>query len=326
MVESTRSAVKPESCPVTDPDPRLQLKNPHLAAVLTFLIPGAGQLYQGRTFKGFVFLFCILGTFLFGMQKSGWRAVYAGEATPSHDLRGRHSARWPLGFFAQAGMGLPSTVALLQRQRFLSANNPIEVNSIPEATEMDFDGVLTLYEGVEAPVDGTLKLEPFVLGGTVHARGTFEGTAYGEDGGELEVGYAVDSLHQSGLVLGSPLGGSDRRLVSIGLVDPQGDRGIGVLQGTTSRPFQDWFLMPPDTAALGELHGGLGKTFELAVVCTWIAGLLNILAIWDALEGPAYGIGDEEESTDEKGEGKKDEAKLVDAKPETTKPTPAPAT
>jgi hypothetical protein len=34
--------------------------------------------------------------------------------------------------------------------------------------------------------------------------------------------------------------------------------------------------------------------FELALVFTWIAGLLNILAVWDALEGPAYGYGDEE--------------------------------
>ena len=43
----------------------------------------------------------------------------------------------------------------------------------------------------------------------------------------------------------------------------------------------------------------MGKFFELAKIFTWIAGLLNILAVWDAFEGPAYGYGDEEESTDE---------------------------
>ena len=31
----------------------------------------------------------------------------------------------------------------------------------------------------------------------------------------------------------------------------------------------------------------------MGAVFTLIAGLLNILAIWDAFEGPAYGFGDE---------------------------------
>jgi hypothetical protein len=71
------------------------------------------------------------------------------------------------------------------------------------------------------------------------------------------------------------------------------------LRGTIPRGFMSRFQVPPDTAALQELNGRLGKFYELAMVYTWIAGLLNILAIWDAVEGPAYGYGDEEPPEDE---------------------------
>ena len=37
----------------------------------------------------------------------------------------------------------------------------------------------------------------------------------------------------------------------------------------------------------------LGRSYEIALLFTWVAGLLNLLAIWDAYEGPAYGYGDE---------------------------------
>ena len=57
------------------PDPRVPLKNPWIAGVLSFLIPGAGQLYQGRLFKSAVFFFCILGLYSSGMLMADWKAV-----------------------------------------------------------------------------------------------------------------------------------------------------------------------------------------------------------------------------------------------------------
>lgn len=41
-----------------------------------------------------------------------------------------------------------------------------------------------------------------------------------------------------------------------------------------------------------------GKRYEIALLFTWVAGLLNLLAIWDAYEGPAYGYGDEVDQPD----------------------------
>jgi hypothetical protein len=69
----------------------------------------------------------------------------------------------------------------------------------------------------------------------------------------------------------------------------------GEIEGTVSRSFWNWYQAPLEDKALEEIHGRLGRRYPLAEVITWIAGLLNLLAIWDAFEGPAYGYGDEDE-------------------------------
>ncbi|HEX8203826.1 MAG TPA: DUF6677 family protein [Isosphaeraceae bacterium] len=51
---------------------------------------------------------------------------------------------------------------------------------------------------------------------------------------------------------------------------------------------------PPQNVIFG-LHARLGKLVEVGSVYTMVAGLLNVLAIYDAYEGPAY-LDDESES------------------------------
>ena len=48
------------------------------------------------------------------------------------------------------------------------------------------------------------------------------------------------------------------------------------------------FLAEPSQIDLNGLHPRLGKLVEIGTIYTTIAGLLNILAIYDAYEGPAY--------------------------------------
>jgi hypothetical protein len=60
-------------------------------------------------------------------------------------------------------------------------------------------------------------------------------------------------------------------------------------------PLQDRPHVNGGPTDLERAHEQLGTWFELGVVYTMIAGLLNILAIYDALEGPAYA----DEETDE---------------------------
>jgi hypothetical protein len=47
-------------------------------------------------------------------------------------------------------------------------------------------------------------------------------------------------------------------------------------------------MAEPPQLVLRGLHPRLGKLVEVGTIYTAIAGLLNILAIYDAYEGPAY--------------------------------------
>ena len=93
----------------SDPfDPvHVPLKNPATAALLAWVWPGAGHLYQGRHAKGILFMVCILGTFFGGLTIGGGRVVYASWI--KHDRR--------LPYLCQVGVGLPALPALVQSVR-----------------------------------------------------------------------------------------------------------------------------------------------------------------------------------------------------------------
>ena len=98
---------------VTSPDPdypiEIRLKNPPLAALWAWLLPGAGHLYQRRYAKGVLYMVCILGTYFFGLALGGGKVVYASFRQPD--------MRYP--YICQVGVGLPALPALIQRQRVI---------------------------------------------------------------------------------------------------------------------------------------------------------------------------------------------------------------
>lgn len=51
-----------------------------LAGVLSYLVPGLGQLYQGRVAKGLLFLVCLYSLFFYGMALGNWQNVYIPDA------------------------------------------------------------------------------------------------------------------------------------------------------------------------------------------------------------------------------------------------------
>ncbi|MFW6125191.1 MAG: DUF6677 family protein [Pirellulales bacterium] len=53
------------------------------------------------------------------------------------------------------------------------------------------------------------------------------------------------------------------------------------------QPILGGFEAPPSDAELNRLNGRLGRFFDLGTVYTMIAGLLNVLAVYDAYAGPA---------------------------------------
>jgi len=98
----------------------IDLRNPALAAVLSWAVPGLGQLYQGRTTKGGLFMAAILTTFVLGLWLGGGKVVYASWKPGD--------TRW--AFVCQAGAGLVALPAVVQSAKLLGpARQPLFLSS-----------------------------------------------------------------------------------------------------------------------------------------------------------------------------------------------------
>lgn len=275
-------------------EPQPPLRNSYFAAVLGYLIPGAGHLYQGRFFKGVLYMVCILGTFLYGMSMAEWKAVYYQNENPA---KGRKRT---YGFIAQLGVGLPALFAYAQFRRYNAPGND-PTNRLDEPLDSPFQGELTIDspdgERLAERVSGQISLRP--LGNGFDVEGEFTGTN--------SQGAPVQLQVQSPITLDRPIGASPQRRVTVYVPGQDHAVGgdIGELDGSIPRSFFNWFEAPMENSQVEDLSGRLGKRYELALVFTWIAGLLNVLAVWDALEGPAYGYGNEEDSPSDDSSGEK---------------------
>lgn len=89
----------------------IDLRNPLLAGLLAWLVPGAGHLYQRRYGKGVLFMVTILSAYLFGFLIGGGHVVYA--SWEKNDRR--------YHYICQVGVGLPALPAILQNRL---ARNP----------------------------------------------------------------------------------------------------------------------------------------------------------------------------------------------------------
>jgi hypothetical protein len=110
----------PESPKQTE-SPTIDLKDPILAALLAWLVPGLGHWYQGRNAKAVLFFVCIMGIFCFGLYLGGstdkcldsvgtigyGRAVYFSWNNEERRLP----------YLCQVCVGLPALPALFQANR-----------------------------------------------------------------------------------------------------------------------------------------------------------------------------------------------------------------
>ena len=107
----------PEAPQKTDA-PAIDLKDPALAALLAWLVPGLGHWYQGRRAKAVLFFVCIMGLFTYGL-------FLGGSDKPCLDGRGKIGYgravyfSWQrddrrLAYLGQIGIGLPALPALVQ--------------------------------------------------------------------------------------------------------------------------------------------------------------------------------------------------------------------
>ncbi len=285
-------------------DPRVSLKSPVVAGLLAFLLPGAGHWYQGRRFKATIFSVCILTIFVWGMLLGNLQPVYSqvahtGRALSVQMEKGRPTSQMTFGYYAQLLVGGPALPALIQQERFRADEGVVD--RLDSIIDSDFVGVIRErgdgINSVARTVTGSVLIEPANPSGSRVVQGKLTGRF--DDGQEVQLDLGGE------IRLGRAIFGSPRRDIVCSIMDPDGSgAAVGSLEGSIERSFINWFQAPRDTGELDRLHGELGRSFDMASVFTWIAGLLNLLVIWDAVDGPAYGYGDEKK--EEEDEGKKE--------------------
>lgn len=103
-------AAPPETAPARTPDV--------FAALLSYLVPGLGQIYQGRFGKGLLFFAALWGMFFFGMYLGSWKNVYIFETKKDPAGRSVGGMLWSwvdrVRFVGQAPIGIAAWPAILQ--------------------------------------------------------------------------------------------------------------------------------------------------------------------------------------------------------------------
>src|ERR1700730_6086120 len=120
--------------PSHEPPPLVRVYSP-LAAFLSYLVPGLGQIYQGRIGEGMLFLVCLLGLYFCGMSLGSWRNVYIPDAAKltrvtvkSIELEGTSKALYyRLQFLGQFWIGVAALPAVWQYLTYDSKNESGEV-------------------------------------------------------------------------------------------------------------------------------------------------------------------------------------------------------
>jgi hypothetical protein len=117
----------------------IDLKNPVIAGVLTWLVPGLGHYYQGRIAKAILFFFCIVPTFWVGcVLGSGADTGFARNVYYSWRFQDKR-----LFFIPQVCLGMAAIPAGIQAIRINGGHPPLfgSFMAPPQVEEGDPTGV-----------------------------------------------------------------------------------------------------------------------------------------------------------------------------------------
>lgn len=166
------------------------------AAFLSYLLPGLGQIVQGRIGKGVLYFICLYGLFFYGLSMGSWKNVWLGDYGQQTDVQ-------------VLGRKLPGVLKDLSYRREFAGQFWIGIAAWPAIAQ---------YQTTE------------------------------------------------------PIPKSE-------------DPGKESWQPKENRLFGAYMQVPPE-AELNKLQRDGDKRWDLGWVFTVIAGVLNILVIYDALAGP----------------------------------------
>ena len=106
------------------------LKNPALAALLGWLVPGLGHVYQGRVGKGILYAVCIIGLYAVGLALGEGKVVYWTWTNPL-----TNSEKFRFSFLCQFSVGLPALLGLLQATLRWFGHDPVLWGFLAEPTQ-----------------------------------------------------------------------------------------------------------------------------------------------------------------------------------------------
>src|SRR5687767_12976934 len=92
----------PLPAPIKAEEPILPpVKFDYTAAALSYLIPGLGQVYQGRIGKGLLFFFGLYSLFFYGMWMGSWRNVWLPDVAdmPPLEIAGNRLSGVPSSLY-----------------------------------------------------------------------------------------------------------------------------------------------------------------------------------------------------------------------------------
>ncbi len=95
-------------------DINIDLKNRGVAALLAWLVPGMGHMYQGRISKGITIFVSVSFLFIVGLQMGGGKVVYCSLT--------KADFRWQ--FFGQAFLGSAAIPAVIQNRAVRDYKDP----------------------------------------------------------------------------------------------------------------------------------------------------------------------------------------------------------
>lgn len=208
-----------------------------LGGLLSYLVPGLGQIVQGRIAKGLLFLVCIYGLFFYGQYLS----------TASITLQDRT--------YRVTGVYLPDVPAAdAEMPRFLPPRTR-DLYTRPQFLTQFWMGVVVW----PAIVQHLHVSNPDTKAQELEAEVRYSQAAREEDAEQREL-------------LLTQAREAERKAL---------------------HPWFGDYQREPSAAALNAVHNAGDKRLELAWVYTVIAGVLNILVIYDAVAGPAFGAADD---------------------------------
>jgi len=198
-----------------------------LSGVLSYLIPGLGQILQGKLAKGLLFFLAIYTLFFYG--------IFLGKGSASHDGTIYH---------INSNVYIPHT----------SEDQPDQSSLMTLARDVynrpQFAG--QFWVGVAA---WPALVQYFHHGSSSQLNGENNGRPIRDlEGREQEEGAMGNSMKDK-----------------------------------DAHPFLGQFMREPEARAVNVVNNATDKRLELAWVYTVIAGVLNILVIYDAIAGPAFG-------------------------------------